>query len=82
MNAETLFQAVQAVAVVAGVGFAVYETRRYRSERNREAAMELLHAFQTPEFREGSRARLSIARWFVEAAIERAFARISTSCMR
>lgn len=50
MNAETLFQAVQAVAVVVGVGFAVYETRRYRSERNREAAMELLHAFQTPEF--------------------------------
>jgi hypothetical protein len=50
VNAETLFQAVQAVAVVVGVGFAVYETRRYRSERNREAAMELLHAFQTPEF--------------------------------
>src|SRR4026207_1168469 len=50
MNAETVFQAVQAVAVVAGVGFAVYETRRYRNERNREAAMQLLHAFQTPEF--------------------------------
>jgi len=50
MNAEVLFQAVQAVAVVAGVGFAVYETRRYRNERNHEAAMELLHAFQTPEF--------------------------------
>ena len=50
MNAEVLFQAVQAAAVVVGVGFAVYETRRYRKERNREAAMELLHAFQTPEF--------------------------------
>jgi len=50
MNAELLFQAVQAVALVVGVGFAVYETRRYRKERNREAAMELLHAFQTPEF--------------------------------
>jgi hypothetical protein len=50
MNAEVLFQAVQAAAVVVGVGFAVYETRRYRKERNREAALELLHAFQTPDF--------------------------------
>jgi len=50
MNAELLFQAVQAAALVVGVGFAVYETRRYRKERNREAAMEMLHAFQTPEF--------------------------------
>jgi hypothetical protein len=32
MNAETLFQAVQAFAVVIGVGFAVYEVRKYRSE--------------------------------------------------
>lgn len=50
MNAEVLFQAVQAAAVVVGVGFAVYETRRCRRERNREAAMELLQALQTPEF--------------------------------
>lgn len=50
MNADVLFQAVQAAAVVVGVGFAIYETRRYRNERNREAAMELLHAFQTPDF--------------------------------
>jgi hypothetical protein len=50
MNAEVLFQAIEAAAVVVGVGFAVYETRRYRRDRNREAAMELLHAFQTPDF--------------------------------
>jgi len=50
MNAEVIFQAIQAAAVVVGVGFAVYETRRYRRERNREAALEFLHAFQTPEF--------------------------------
>lgn len=49
MNAEALFQAVQA-AVVVGVGFAVYETRRYGKQRDREAAMGLLHAFQTPDF--------------------------------
>ncbi len=50
MDLELLLQAVQTAAVVAGIGFAVYETRRYREERNREAAFELLHAFQTPEF--------------------------------
>lgn len=50
MNAEAMFEGIQAAAVLVGVGFAVYEMRRYRSERNREAAMELLHAFQTPEF--------------------------------
>jgi len=50
MNADALFEGIQAAAVVVGVGFAVYEMRRYRSERNREAAMELLHAFQTPDF--------------------------------
>jgi hypothetical protein len=50
MNAETLFQAIQSFAVVIGVGFAVYEVRRYRSERNREAAIELLHAFNSQAF--------------------------------
>lgn len=50
MNVEMLLQAVQTAAVVVGIGFAVYETRRYREERNREAAFELLHAFQTAEF--------------------------------
>jgi len=50
MNAEVLFRAIQAGAVVVRLGFPVYEMRRYRKERNREAAMELLHAFQTPEF--------------------------------
>ncbi|MDH4110447.1 MAG: hypothetical protein OEW35_19365 [Gammaproteobacteria bacterium] len=50
MDANALFEAIQAAAVVVGVGFAVYEMRKYRWERNREAAMELLHAFQTPDF--------------------------------
>jgi hypothetical protein len=50
VDAGVVFEGIQALAVVVGVGFAVYETRRYRRQRNREAAMELLHAFQTPEF--------------------------------
>jgi hypothetical protein len=50
MDAEVVFEGIQALAVVVGVGFAVFETRRYRRQRNRDAAMELLHAFQTPDF--------------------------------
>jgi len=50
VGVEVVFEGIQALAVVVGVGFAVYETRRYRQQRNREAAMELLHAFQTPDF--------------------------------
>ena len=50
MDAEFLLQSVQAAVVVIGVGFAAYELRKYREERNREAALELVHTFQTPEF--------------------------------
>ena len=50
MDAQFLLQLVQAAVVVIGVGFAAYELRKYREERNREAALELVHTFQTPEF--------------------------------
>lgn len=50
MNVELVLQAIQATSVLVGVGFAVYELRRYRRERYREAAIELLHTFQTPDF--------------------------------
>jgi hypothetical protein len=50
MDAGILFQAVQAAAVVIGVGFALHETRKYRSERNRASALELVHTFQTADF--------------------------------
>ena len=38
------------IAVVVGVGFAMVQVRQYRRDKHREAAMELLHAFQTPSF--------------------------------
>lgn len=50
MDAGILFQAVQAAAVVIGVGFALHETRKYRADRSRASALELVHTFQTPEF--------------------------------
>ena len=50
MSVEEIFQIIEAIAVVIGVGFAMVQVRQYRRDKHREAAMELLHAFQTPSF--------------------------------
>ena len=50
MSIEVIFQMIEAVAVVIGVGFAIFQVRQYRREEYRESAVELLHSFQTPEF--------------------------------
>ena len=50
MSVEEIFQIIEAIAVVIGVGFAMVQVRQFRRDKHREAAMELLHAFQTPSF--------------------------------
>jgi len=50
MPVEVFFQIVEALAVIIGVGFAMVQVRQYRRDKHREAAMELLHSFQTPSF--------------------------------
>lgn len=50
MSVEETFQIIEALAVVVGIGFAMIQVRQYRRDKHREAAMELLHAFQTPSF--------------------------------
>lgn len=50
MSIEVIFQGVEAVAVVIGVGFAIIQVRQYRREKHRESALELVHSFQTPAF--------------------------------
>ena len=50
MSIEAIFQAVEAIAVVIAVGLAIVQVRQYRREKRREAALELLHSFQTPQF--------------------------------
>ena len=50
MAFETLLQFIQALAVVAGLIFAIVQVRQFRRERERNSALELLHSFQTPEF--------------------------------
>ncbi len=50
MSIEAISQAVEAIAVVIAVGFAIVQVPQYRREKRREAAIELLHSFQTPQF--------------------------------
>lgn len=50
MSGESIFQAIEAIAVVVAVGFAILQVRQYRRDKYREAALELLHSFQTPAF--------------------------------
>lgn len=50
MSTEVILQAIEAFAVVIAVGFAIVQVRQYRRDKHREAAMELLHSFQTPSF--------------------------------
>ena len=49
-SVESVFQVIEALAVVIGVVFAMVQIRQYRRDKRREAAMELLHSFQTPSF--------------------------------
>lgn len=50
MSIGEIFQIVEAVVVVVGVAFAIVQVRQYRRDKHREAALELLHSFQTPQF--------------------------------
>ena len=50
MSIEEIFQIIEAIAVVVAVGFAMVQVRQYRRDKHREAALELLHTFQTPAF--------------------------------
>jgi hypothetical protein len=50
MSTEVILQAIESFAVVLAVGFAIVQVRQYRRDKHREAAMELLHSFQTPAF--------------------------------
>ena len=50
MSPEAVFQAIEAIALVIALGFAMVQVRQYRRDKHREAALELLHSFQTPAF--------------------------------
>ena len=50
MSIEVVSQIVEAFAVVVGVGFAIIQVKQYKLNKRREAALVLLHSFQTPSF--------------------------------
>jgi hypothetical protein len=50
ISIQSVFQVVEAIAVTFGVVFAVVEWQRHTRQQEREAALELLHSFQTPDF--------------------------------
>jgi hypothetical protein len=52
MSIELWLQAVQTVAVVAGIIFAVIQLRQIRTQRELQAGVELLHPLQWPEMAE------------------------------
>jgi len=50
MIIDSVFEVIEAIAVTFGVVFAVMEWRQHSKRQEREAALELLHSFQTPDF--------------------------------
>jgi hypothetical protein len=50
MSIEVIFQVIETVAVIVGIIFAILQIRLYTRNKRREAAIELLHSFQTPSF--------------------------------
>jgi hypothetical protein len=50
MSVDSAFQIIEAIAVTFAVAFAIVEWRQHTSRQDREAALELLHSFQTPDF--------------------------------
>jgi hypothetical protein len=50
MDVSNLANAVNAVAVTAGVVFAAAQIRDYRRQRRRDAMLELVRSFQSPAF--------------------------------
>ena len=53
VSIETVFQGIEAMAVVIAVIFAIVQFRQYRREKRREACLELLHSFQSPSLAKG-----------------------------
>ncbi len=50
MDLTTAVDVLSGLAVIGGIAFAVIQLRQYQQSRRRELSLELLRAFQTPEF--------------------------------
>lgn len=52
MNAVAIAESVSAITLVVGVGFAVVQLRQNSKQQRRDAAIELVQSFKSPEFSE------------------------------
>ena len=50
MDLTTAVDLLSGLAVIGGIGWAMIQLRQYRQTRRRELTLELLRAFQTPDF--------------------------------
>ena len=50
MTLDTALQLISTLTLLFGVGFGLHQLRLDRAQRERDAAVELLRSFQTPEF--------------------------------
>lgn len=60
MDLSTLANLINALAVTAGVIFAVVQIRHYRQRRRRDAMLELVRSFQSPSFASAFRRVISL----------------------
>ncbi len=60
MDLSTIANIVNAIAVTAGLLFAVVQLRQYRHRRHRETMLELVRSFQSPAFTSALRQVLSL----------------------
>src|SRR6266480_853781 len=60
MDISTLANLINAIAVTAGVLFAVVQIRQYRQRRRRDVMLELVRSFQSPAFTGALRRVLSL----------------------
>jgi len=58
------------LAVIAGVVFAVIQLRQHGRARHREAALELVHSFQTPQFSQALRVLFALPEGIDLATVE------------
>ena len=70
MEVATIADLVSTAAVVFGLVFATVQFRQYRASREREAALEFLRSFQTPEMASGIRAVYGLPEGLNKSEIE------------
>jgi hypothetical protein len=72
LDLTTAVDILSGLAVIGGIAFAVIQLRQYQQSRRRELSLELLRAFQTPDFAKALRFVYSIPEGLSKVEIEEA----------